>query len=407
MAIGSAALFNQVIRVLQDLPLTLIVVAVLVLVVVLWCWPQPKEPVKYVRASASQEPYQTAGTAEADQDEPHVNIINASPTWPRNVVYRNNPTQPCPFDSGACHGVFLALHKPTHDPRLLASGDYPYGNHMHGRKRLWEFRLQMHFRRRVDGPIFVGVEQLDYQKVGSTQQATANILVRALQRATGGLYQSYGDDPDTTQGELERPHVVFPLATMMDQLIVTEEGETPPDLTDPQFTKLGLTKANNRGKFKKAIESLELVPGPTFTFGFWGIAQFLDTILWRAPARGVMPEIKLTKIGIIPPGFMVMYALPEQTDNFVSPPASPRAPPPLGRSNSTSSIVSNVDDGRHLDSRKQYLWRTAFWSTVVQPDPKRMKDILPEVVKNESRKKGGDKSKTASTTVRHRWCCGI
>jgi len=375
------------------------------LVFVLWCWPQPKEPARSVK-EWTPDPLPSSATAEVDQDEPHVNIINAAPTWPRNVVYRSNPTQPCPFDSGACHGVFLAMHKPTHDQRLLASGNYPYADHMHGRKRLWEFRLQLHFRQRVEGPLFVGVEQLDYQKVRPAQMTTANILVRALQRATGGLYQSYGDDPETTQGELERPHVVFPVATMMDQLIVTEEGETPPDLTDPNFTKLGLTKANNRSKFKKAMESLELVPGPTFTFGFWGVAQFLDTILWQAPARGVMPEIKLTKIGIIPPGFMVMYALHEPKETFLSPPASPRATPQLGRSSSTNSVVSNADDGRHLDSRKQYLWRTAFWSTVVPPDPKRVKDLLPEVV-NESRKKSGGKSKSDSTTVRHRWCCGM
>mmetsp|Transcript_780 Transcript_780/g.1122 ORF Transcript_780/g.1122 Transcript_780/m.1122 type:complete len:205 (-) Transcript_780:7-621(-) len=203
MAIGSTVVLEQVIRVLQDLPLTLIVLAVLVLVFVLWCWPQPKEPARSVK-EWTPDPLPSSATAEVDQDEPHVNIINAAPTWPRNVVYRSNPTQPCPFDSGACHGVFLAMHKPTHDQRLLASGNYPYADHMHGRKRLWEFRLQLHFRQRVEGPLFVGVEQLDYQKVRPAQMTTANILVRALQRATGGLYQSYGDDPETTQGELER-----------------------------------------------------------------------------------------------------------------------------------------------------------------------------------------------------------
>eukprot|EP00971_Amphidinium_carterae_P212382 4214915-Amphidinium_carterae.2 len=188
-----------------------------------------------------------------------------------------------------------------------------------------------------------GVEQLDYQKVLAmlhsqkhlvvqahiriyvdgraevrpAQMTTANILVRALQRATGGLcptalerelqvchktteslrfqcrYQSYGDDPETTQATELEAHVygavsegsMIPIcwlvalrrvswsgpmlsfrapaqrsitdcsshsmigascrvATMMDQLIVTEEGETPPDLTDPNFTKLGLTKVS-------------------------------------------------------------------------------------------------------------------------------------------------------------------
>jgi len=396
---------------LQDLHLVKVALAVLTAFVLFsWCWrPRLEDSSKSteLERQPTMDPKLSPLIGQAD-DEPHVNIVNAVPTWPRNVVYRNNASQACPFDSGVCHGAFLALHKPTYDAGLNSEGNYPYADHMHKRKRLWEFRLQMQFRQPVEGQIFVGVEQYDYQKVGAAQQNVANILIRALQRATGGLYQSYGDDPETTKGEVERPHMVFPISTMMDQLIVTPKGEAPPVLTDPRFPTLGLTKANDRSRFKKSIEMLELVPGPTFTFGFWGIAQFLDTILWSAPPRGMMPEIKLKKIGIIPPGFMVMYSLQDKKEEFVSPQSSPRESLSRRGENSRSATVPPVPgkvlDGRHLDSRKVYLWRTAFWSTIVPPDPKRLKDILADCVKEEARRTNNKKK---PATVRNRWCCGI
>lgn len=35
-------------------------------------------------------------------------------------------------------------------------------------------------------------------------------------------------------------------------------------------------------------------------WGFWCIAQFVDAIGWRVPARGVIPEVKLNEIGTHP-----------------------------------------------------------------------------------------------------------
>ena len=37
-------------------------------------------------------------------------------------------------------------------------------------------------------------------------------------------------------------------------------------------------------------------------WGFWCIAQFVDAIGWRVPARGVIPEVKLNEIGTHPLG---------------------------------------------------------------------------------------------------------
>jgi len=215
-------------------------------------------------------------------------------------------------------------------------------------RRLWEHRIQFTMKRRVDGQTFFGVEQDKFQKVPWRQRAAAAPVVAALRKAAGGLYQSYGDDPQKTQGEAERPIVAFPLA-MMDQFIFTPEGQTPPDLTDPKFPELGALKTNDRAGLRATLRALDFAPGPTFTFGFWCIAQYLDTLQWHAP-RTMLPPLSLLKLGIYPPGFITMYSV-KQDDQ-------------------------HNPEHRHLDSKKVYLWRVAFWSSHMPPNATRARELM-------------------------------
>merc|ERR1711972_642934 len=95
----------------------------------------------------------------------------------------------------------------------------------------------------------------------------------------------------------------------MDQFIVTEAGETPPDLTSEIFPTLGITKTSNRKAFAKKIAELDFSPGPTFTFAFWSISQFADMINWKAPRRGFTPELRFDDISIHAPCYVSCYSL--------------------------------------------------------------------------------------------------
>jgi len=267
-------------------------------------------------------------------------MMNAEPCGPQEAVYVHSSHEYYPFESNVCQGFFMSLHRPSDDPQHLKKGSCPQRKHMHKKQRLWEHRIQFSMKERVEGPVFFGVEQDRYQKVPWHQKAVVAQIVSAIKQAAGCLYQSNGDDPEKTKDEAERPVAVFPL-TMMDQFIFTGEGEHPPDLTDPNFSNLGCSKERDSAGFKATLEALDLVPGPTFTFGFSCVAHYFNTLLSRNALERMLPPMSRLHVGICPPGFITMYGL--KVDD------------------------STADDRRHLDSKKLYLWRVAFWRSHVSP----------------------------------------
>ncbi|CAE7522295.1 Zfp36l1 [Symbiodinium necroappetens] len=168
----------------------------------------------------------------------HLLVANAAPCGPRGKWAPSYSTEPTEFDSGICHGSWLCIHKPTADAERMKAGDYPFADHLHTRKRLWEFRLQLKFRESVPaGNVFFGCEQDRYYHVGTIERYISSSVIALLRKASGdAMYQTHGDDPKSVQGEAERPTIAFPL-WVMDQLIITEEGDEPPTLNflDPGF----------------------------------------------------------------------------------------------------------------------------------------------------------------------------
>ncbi|CAE7391264.1 Zfp36l1 [Symbiodinium sp. CCMP2456] len=310
--------------------------------------------------SSAQKMWSNSSRTEVEQEsldtEPvpgsesgHLLVANAAPCGPRGKWAPSYSTEPTEFDSGICHGSWLCIHKPTADAERMKAGDYPFADHLHTRKRLWEFRLQLKFRESVPaGNVFFGCEQDRYYHVGTIERYISSSVIALLRKASGdAMYQTHGDDPKYVQGEAERPTIAFPL-WVMDQLIITEEGDDPPALNDPDFSSYGTVRALDRKRMQEVMQGLDFQPGRTFTFGFWCIAQFVDAVGWRVPARGVIPEVKLNEIGTHPPIYITMYLL----------------------SNRDEWNVQGTRDERHLDSRKIYIWRVAAWSSPCLREPR-------------------------------------
>merc|ERR1712060_453228 len=127
----------------------------------------------------------------------------------------------------------------------------------------------------------------------------------------------------------------------------------PPKLGDRDFHKLGIKRSDDRRAFMQRMGELRLRPGPTYTFSFWCISQFLDALKWSI--TGIMPgmSIDFDKFCGSPPVHLVLYTLDRKS--------------------------MRDDDERHLESRKNYLLRTAFWSSKRPPQVSKIAKYFPDI----------------------------
>merc|ERR1712187_1003099 len=177
-----------------------------------------------------------------------------------------------------------------------------------------------------------------------------SVVIAALRKVVGNdLYPSVGDEPKATDGPQEKPVFAMPLWAF-DQFIVTPEGEDAPKVTDPRFSELGLSRADNRAAFIKEMSSLDLKSGPTYTFAFWGISQFLDVINWEVGGVVLFTKINFNQFCGRPPVHVVMYSIHDADD---------------------------AKETRHLESRKRYFFDLKFWSSKCTPTPQRLQQLLP------------------------------
>lgn len=272
---------------------------------------------------------------------------------PSTGLVRSNPEMPYPFDNDMASGQFLPLHRPTYDKARNKSGRYPYGYHFHGRKRLWEVRMHFKFKQDITENLFFGIELEAYVPLNAGTQRLMGITMAALRKAVGSsLYHSIGDDPKKKPPPHELPVFSMPLWAF-DQFIVTPEGEEPPSLTHPEFSEFGQRRNDNRADFIRAITALKLRAGPTYTFAFWGISQFLDQILWEV--TGVIPRwpVDFNQFCGKPPVHAVLYTLSSGFPNG-----------------------NGEEEHRHLQARKNYVFRLAFWSSKKPPGKARLNELL-------------------------------
>mmetsp|Transcript_62219 Transcript_62219/g.157173 ORF Transcript_62219/g.157173 Transcript_62219/m.157173 type:complete len:382 (+) Transcript_62219:96-1241(+) len=269
---------------------------------------------------------------------------------PSTGLVEGNTQHPAEFENDNCSGLLLALHRPTWNKALDKSCDYPYGDHFKGRKRLWEIRLQFRFKQDVQKPMRFGIELEDYVPMNAASKKLMGLTVSALRQVAGNdLYHSPGDDPRKTPEPHEKPVFSMPLWAC-DQFVVTPEDEQPPDLTDPAFSEFGTKRVDDRAAFMAEMSALELRTGPTYTFAFWGISQFLDDIKWEVTKVIPFKNIDFNTFCGRPPVHVVMYTLKDSDD----------------------------DERRHLQSRKDYYFRLAFWSSRKPPSQDKMRTLLPK-----------------------------
>jgi len=254
------------------------------------------------------------------------------------------------FENDFLNGKGLALHQPTHAKHLEATGEYPYSWHLSGRKRLWEIRLQIRFKRIPQSKVYFGLELGGYVPVSGFAKRVQQALVKMIRAAVGNdFYHSSGDNPAEFVGECEPPTFVMPLWAF-DQFVVSEIGEEP-DITG-DLSNVGVRRTDGVQAYVKAMSETvaSLSMDKVYTFSFWGISQLLDCMAWEVNIWGL--RLDFNRLCGAAPVFVGMYELSE-----------PQA-------------VNGKPEQRHLLSRKQYLLHVAMWSEQKPPSPQVLSAIV-------------------------------
>mmetsp|Transcript_35628 Transcript_35628/g.82767 ORF Transcript_35628/g.82767 Transcript_35628/m.82767 type:complete len:395 (-) Transcript_35628:136-1320(-) len=266
---------------------------------------------------------------------------------PSSGVHYANVPRPYEREDECCSLKALVMHQPTHEPWRSETGDFPFSWHLAGRRRLWEVRLQLRFKRLPEGPLYVGIENDGPAPASGIYRRLNEMLIGAVRKTIGDVYCSPGDDPMNTEGELEPATMAVPLGAF-DQFAVSEPGEEPDIASD--LSEIGKRRTDGLSAYMKAMRDVteNLSTHKVYTFCFWGVSQFLDCMNWQV-RMGV--RIDFNRFCVQPPWYFAMYEL-------------------AGPEN------DGTPDLRHLLSRKKYFIHVAIWSELRPPQHESLERLL-------------------------------
>ena len=90
------------------------------------------------------------------------------------------------------------------------------------------------------GEIYVGAEATNKMELGIVTKAFSRAALQFCGTMVNDLHYSFGDKPSRTGFEI--PHLVAPIFPTLDKIIITPDGQTPPEMgkpfqEDPEYRK--------------------------------------------------------------------------------------------------------------------------------------------------------------------------
>lgn len=250
------------------------------------------------------------------------------------VMHANTPFV-SETENERCRAKVITMHRPTHEPNLEETREYPFAWHFGGRRRLWEIRIQMRLKTLPKSPLHFGIELDNYVHVSGLAKQVQKLLTSSIRNVLGcNIYHSVGDDPAKTTGEVEAPTFVMPLWSF-DQFIESKVGDEP-DISG-NLEGMGMRRTDGLAAYLKAMQVTidNLSTDRVYTFCIWGISQFLDCMSWELRVPQLFgARMDFNKLCGSAPVYVGMYELSGTSD----------------------------EDQRHLATRKQYYLHVAMWS---------------------------------------------
>mmetsp|Transcript_109604 Transcript_109604/g.210801 ORF Transcript_109604/g.210801 Transcript_109604/m.210801 type:complete len:450 (+) Transcript_109604:107-1456(+) len=258
----------------------------------------------------------------------------------------SNPEAVTPFGSDYCDGVYVFLHRPQEEPPRTP-GEQMSAKYFSGKKRNWEIRFQVKFKRDVAAcDLRIATSPFERLALSSRQERLHRWALGMASPYLGSFYNSPGDDPASAlEGEEVETPVTSVCICEVDQFIETATEEVPPTLLDPAFASFGRLKVSGPGAFRRALMARTFKAGETYTFAVYGMSRFFNLIQWQ---------------------MLVPFCRPMSIDTL-------NGPSPL----MLQAYVLHQDESetRHLDCRKGIIWSIASWPSLAPLPPEKMRRL--------------------------------
>mmetsp|Transcript_31417 Transcript_31417/g.73354 ORF Transcript_31417/g.73354 Transcript_31417/m.73354 type:complete len:475 (+) Transcript_31417:139-1563(+) len=289
--------------------------------------------------------------------------------------YSNQP-DPATFDSEVGSGTYVLLHRPISpsDPDALRlplkalcspavntntplhQRKWHLDNYFWGKRRTWEVRFQIKFKRRVPASTLrFGTQPAERLPLTAAQTNFHKMVLSLAAPVVGDFYNTPGDDPaGRTWEDTERP-ITSVCVCEADQYACAMPWEVPPGICDPDFPEYGMRKKADPVAYKKMIRNRIFEAGETHTFAFWGPAWFTDVIRWKMVKMPILRGLSLDLLNGTPPLVLTLY---------------------IKR--------SKPGETRHLDHLMEIVWRAGGWPSMYELSEERKKRLLAIGPKNSS-----------------------
>lgn len=164
--------------------------------------------------------------------------------------------------------------------------------------------MQGKFKRMPKGEVYVGAEAGNKLELGLITRSIAKAAITLAGTMATNLHSSLGDLKEKELYQL--PHVVAPIFTTFDKIIVTPEGETPPPLGTPFIEDIEYRKQRLKfHKIKDANISL------TSTYSFSVNTSNINLINWTLVGIPMIRPMDLRIFLADSPIRLVGYEIPD------------------------------------------------------------------------------------------------
>eukprot|EP00996_Jenningsia_fusiforme_P003493 NODE_4290_length_833_cov_24.320153_g3963_i0.p1 GENE.NODE_4290_length_833_cov_24.320153_g3963_i0~~NODE_4290_length_833_cov_24.320153_g3963_i0.p1 ORF type:complete len:222 (+),score=40.69 NODE_4290_length_833_cov_24.320153_g3963_i0:67-666(+) len=150
-----------------------------------------------------------------------------------------------------------------------------------------------------DATVWFGVEIARPMKLNVVKRSICTVLLQFVAAFGRGMHVAFGDTLDG-----QRPHIVFPLMGLIDRMVVTPPGGTPPVLGETP-----LPETPELAQLKKTQSELSLFQtDSTYTMSFY--SAYIDFENWTTVGLPGVGKLDLHRFWEDQSMFLVMYTLP-------------------------------------------------------------------------------------------------